>query len=60
MKEFIKKISSKFSVNDLKQMHTKETFIQLLKSWGCSEKMLQEITDENWEKYADIVYDNCI
>jgi hypothetical protein len=60
MEEFIKKISSKFSVNDFKQMRTKEGFIQLLKNWGCPEKMLQEITDENWEKYTDIIYNNCI
>lgn len=60
MKEFIKKISSKFQPTDFKTIRTKEGFISTLTAWGCPKHWLNEITDSNWEEYREIIYDNCI
>ena len=60
IEDFIKKIAVKFDSTDFYIIRSKEGFIQTLKFWGCSNEWLDEINDENWEKYRQIVYDICL
>ena len=59
MKEFITKISLVFDVTDFELIATKDGFISTLKGYGCPNKWVNTITDENWEEFRDIVYDAC-